>query len=72
MLDRIIATLLLWGLRGCLAWFVMHEATSVAVEKLDEVARALGTLQAGLEARLPVSYLLLPISSMTTAASLKA
>jgi hypothetical protein len=47
MLDRIIATLLLWGLRGCLAWFVMHEATSVAVEKLDEVARALGTLQAG-------------------------
>ena len=48
MLDRLFATLLLWGLRGCLAWFVMHEAMSVAVEKLDQVARALDTIQAGL------------------------
>lgn len=48
MLDRLFATLLLWGLRGCLAWFVMHEATGVAVEKLDEVARALNSLQVGL------------------------
>ena len=48
MLDRLFATLLLWGLRGCLAWFVMHEATSEAVEKQDQVAPALDTIQAGL------------------------
>ncbi|MGN6572319.1 MAG: hypothetical protein ACTHLO_12980 [Pseudolabrys sp.] len=48
MLDRIVATLLLWGLRGCLAWFVMQEATSVVTEKLDEVSRALSGLSAGL------------------------
>ena len=48
MLDRLVASLLLWGLEACLAWFVMHEATGVAVEKLDEVARALNSLQVGL------------------------
>jgi hypothetical protein len=32
---------MLWGLRGCLAWFVMHEYTAVLTEKLDAVARAL-------------------------------
>lgn len=41
MLDRLIATLLLWSLRGCLAWFVMQESTSVVTEKLNEVSRAL-------------------------------
>ena len=48
MIDRLIAALLLWGLRGCLAWFVMHEASGVVTEKLDQVSRALSTLQAGL------------------------
>jgi hypothetical protein len=48
MFDRLVASLLLWGLRGCLAWFVMHEATSVLTEKLNEVSRALSGLSAGL------------------------
>ena len=48
MLDRLVATLLLWGLRGSLAWFVMHEYTMVLTEKLDEVSRALTRLSAGL------------------------
>ncbi len=48
MLDRLIATLLLWGLRACLAWFVMHEYTAVLTDKLDQVYRALSGLQAGL------------------------
>ena len=42
MLDRLLATVLLWGLRGCLAWFVMHEYTGVVADKLNEVSRALG------------------------------
>jgi hypothetical protein len=41
MLDRLVALLLLWGVRGCLAWFVMHEYTGVVSEKLNEVSRAL-------------------------------
>ncbi len=48
MLDRIMATLLLYALEGCAAWFVMHEAAGAVTEKLDEVSRALGALQAGL------------------------
>lgn len=42
MLDRLIPLLLLWGLRGGLAWFVMHEAALQITQRLDEVARALG------------------------------
>ena len=48
MLDRIIGRLLLWGLQGCVAWFVMHEAAATVTERLDEVSRALGAIQAGL------------------------
>jgi hypothetical protein len=44
MLDRLVAMLLLWGLEGCLAWFVMHEYTSAVAERLDEVTRALSRL----------------------------
>lgn len=44
MLDRLIATFLLWGMRGCLAWFVMHEYTRVVVDKLNQVSRALSGL----------------------------
>lgn len=44
MLDRLVATFLLWGLRACLAWFVMHESTGVVVGKLSEVSRALSGL----------------------------
>lgn len=42
MLDRLVALLLFWGLRGGLAWFVMHEAALEITQRLDEVARALG------------------------------
>lgn len=41
MLNRLVAVLMLWGLRGGLAWFVMHEYTAVLTDKLNEVSRAL-------------------------------
>jgi hypothetical protein len=44
MLERVVATFLLWGMRFGLAWLVTHEYLSVAGEKLESVARALGTL----------------------------
>jgi hypothetical protein len=44
MLDRIIAELVLWGIRGGIAWLVAHEVGLIAAEKLSEVARALGQL----------------------------
>lgn len=44
MLDRLIATLALWGLRGGLAWFVAHEYVTVVSDKLNSIARALGGL----------------------------
>lgn len=44
MLDRIVAELALWGLRGGLAWLVAHEAGLIAADKLNEVARALGAM----------------------------
>lgn len=44
MLDRLLAIFLLWGLRGCLAWLVMHEYTGVLTDKLNEVSRALSGL----------------------------
>jgi hypothetical protein len=44
MLDRIIAELVLWGVRGGIAWLVAHEVGLIAAEKLSEVARALGQL----------------------------
>jgi len=42
MLDRLMATLLLWGLEACLAWFVMHEYTGAVAARLDDISRALG------------------------------
>ena len=42
MLNRLIPLLLIWSLRGSLAWFVMHEATVEITQRLDDVARALG------------------------------
>ncbi|HEY6833183.1 MAG TPA: hypothetical protein VI251_11930 [Pseudolabrys sp.] len=44
MLNRLIAELTLWGVRGALAWFVAHEYTTVVTEKLNAVSRALGGL----------------------------
>ena len=44
MLDRVIAELMLWGIRGGLAWLVAHEAGIMAADKLNEVARALGSM----------------------------
>ena len=40
MLDRVIAELMLWGVRGGLAWLVAHETALIAAGKLNEVARA--------------------------------
>jgi hypothetical protein len=42
VLDRLVTVLLLWGMRGGLAWFVAHEYATVVVAKLTEVSRALG------------------------------
>lgn len=42
MIERLIPLLLLWGLRGGLAWFVMHESAMAVTDRLNEVARALG------------------------------
>lgn len=42
MIERLIPLLLLWSLRGGLAWFVMHESAMVVTDRLGEVARALG------------------------------
>ena len=44
MLDRVIAELMLWGVRGGLAWLVAHETALIAAGKLNEVARALGRM----------------------------
>ena len=44
MLDRVIAELMLWGVRGGLAWLVAHETGLIVAEKLNEVARALGRM----------------------------
>lgn len=44
MLDRLLAILALWGLRGALAWFIAHQYTTIAVDKLGTVTRALGKL----------------------------
>jgi hypothetical protein len=44
MLNRLVATFTLWGVRGALAWFIAHEYTTVVAEKLDAVSRALGRL----------------------------
>jgi hypothetical protein len=42
MIDRLMPLLLLWALRGGLAWFVMHEYTLEVTQRLNEVVRALG------------------------------
>ena len=44
MLDRVFAELMLWGIRGGLAWLVAHEAGIMAADKLNEVTRALGSM----------------------------
>ncbi|HEX3442361.1 MAG TPA: hypothetical protein VHT93_18625 [Pseudolabrys sp.] len=44
MLNRLIATFTLWGVRGSLAWFIAHEYTTVVTEKLTAVSHALGGL----------------------------
>ncbi len=40
MLDRVIAELMLWGVRGGLAWLVVHETGLILTEKLKK-SRAL-------------------------------
>ncbi|MCK9919047.1 hypothetical protein MXD81_58965 [Microbacteriaceae bacterium K1510] len=40
-LDRLIAVLMLWGIRGALAWFIAYEYTTTVREKLEVVTRAL-------------------------------
>jgi hypothetical protein len=44
VLDRLLAELLLWGVRGGLAWLVAHEYAGIVAEKLNEVSRALGRM----------------------------
>jgi hypothetical protein len=41
MLDRVIAELMFWCIRGGLAWLLAHETGLIAAAKLNEVARAL-------------------------------
>ena len=44
MLDRLIASVMLWSLGGCVAWFIGHEYTAMFSDKFDAVSRALGGL----------------------------
>ncbi len=44
MVNRVIAIVIFLGIRGGMAWFVAHEAGLFAAEKLNEVARALGSM----------------------------
>lgn len=44
MLSRILAEVLILGIRIALAWLVVYEAGTVAAGKLEEVARALGNM----------------------------
>ncbi|GEM_PF-1195800 len=44
MLDRLIAISLLWGMRGCLAWYIAHEYAIVVNEKLGSVLASLNSL----------------------------
>ena len=44
MKARVIAEILVWGMRGALAWLVAHESARFASEKFYEVARALGAM----------------------------
>jgi hypothetical protein len=41
VLERLMAELLLWGVRGGLAWFVAHEYAAAVNAKLLAVTRAL-------------------------------
>ncbi len=43
MLDRLIAEMLLWGMRGGLAWFIAHEYATFVDKKLAAVSRALSS-----------------------------
>ena len=44
MLERVLAELMLWAMRGGLAWFVIYEYTSYVEQKFDEVTRALNAI----------------------------
>jgi hypothetical protein len=43
-LDRIVAIILLWGMRFGLAWLVTYEYLALAGEKLESVVHALGKI----------------------------
>ena len=42
MVDRLMALLLLWGMRGGLAWFVADQYVNAVNEKFALVSRAFG------------------------------
>ncbi|MGE0564618.1 MAG: hypothetical protein AB7O50_08905 [Pseudolabrys sp.] len=42
MVDRLMALLLLWGMRGGLAWFVADQYAQFVNEKFAVVSRAFG------------------------------
>ena len=44
MLDRLMAILLVWGMRGCFAWYVAHEYSDMVNEKLGFVLHQLNQL----------------------------
>lgn len=46
MLERVIAELLVWGIRGGVAWLVVYEYTTYVEDKLTQVMRSLGSLSA--------------------------
>jgi hypothetical protein len=46
MLERLVAQLLLWGMRGALAWFVAYEYARFVEQKFTEVTGALSALGA--------------------------
>jgi hypothetical protein len=44
MAERLIATVMLWAMRGSMAWLIAHEYASFMSEKLEAVTRALSKL----------------------------
>lgn len=40
-LDRLIALVMVWGMRTALAWFIAYEYTTTVSDKLETVTRAL-------------------------------
>lgn len=41
MVDRIMAILMLWSMRGAVAWVIAHEYATAVNAKLTQVTRAL-------------------------------